>query len=186
MNIGIDIDDTITCTYETLLPMIAFNYGMDLKKLFLQKPTYKMLHSILPNYENFVLQNFSTMAKIVPLKPNVVDVLTRLKDQGHRIIFITSRNNSEYGDPYKLSYNYLKMNNIPFDKLIVNVKDKAKECVMEGIDLFIDDNTKHCKAVLKSGIPTLQFANSFVSENSKVKRVNSWDEIYQKVQEMYA
>ena len=82
--------------------------------------------------------------------------------------------------------NYLKMNNIPFDKLIVNVKDKAKECVMEGIDLFIDDNTKHCKAVLKSGIPTLQFANSFVSENSKVKRVNSWDEIYQKVQEMYA
>lgn len=185
MNIGIDIDDTITCTYETLLPMIAFNYGMNLNKLLEQKPTYRMLRSTLPNYDNFVVNHFSSMAKIVPLKSGVREVLKRLKDEGHKIIFITSRNSLEYNDPYKLSYNYLKLNNIPFDKLIVNAKDKAKECVLEGIDLFIDDNTKHCIAVQKNGIPTLQFSNSFVRENSKLNRVNSWDEVYQKVQEMY-
>lgn len=185
MNIGIDIDDTITCTYETLIPMIALSYGMNLSRLLKQKPTYKMLHSIIPNYDNFVVNNYSTMAKIVPLRDGVVDVLKRLKNDGHRIIFITSRNNVEYNDPYNLSYNYLKNKGIPFDKLIVNVRDKAQECVAQGIDLFIDDSPKHCKAVMKKGIPTLQFKAYYNNENDKIKLVNSWNDVYNIVNEMY-
>lgn len=186
MNIGIDIDDTITCTYETLLPMIALKYGMNMDSLWKKKPSYKMLANMVPNYSNFVTENFSTMAKMVPLRKGVVDVLTRLKEEGHKIIFISSRNMAEYHDPYQLSYNYLKMNQIPFDKLIVNTSDKAKECVLQGIDLFIDDNTKHCKAVLKEGIPTLQFGTSFTPKTKILDRVNSWEEVYQKVKEMYS
>lgn len=185
MNIGIDIDDTITCTYETLLPMIALRYGMNMEHLWKQRPSYQMLASILPNYSNFVTENFSTMAKMVPVRNGVVDVLTRLKKEGHKIIFISSRNTLEYNDPYQLSYNYLKMNQIPFDKLIVNSSDKAKECILQEIDLFIDDNTKHCKAVQKKGIPTLQFGTSFTPKTKVLDRVNSWEEVYQKVQEMY-
>jgi len=186
MNIGIDIDDTITCTYETLLPMIAIKYGMNTDKLIKQKPTYRMLHSILPNYDKFCIENYSTMAKIVPLRKDVIDVLTRLKQQGHKIIFITARNNIEYSDPYKLSYEYLKVNGIPFDKLIVNTADKAKECILQDIDLYIDDNTRNCKAVKNKGITTLQFGTSFTQKIKGIDRVNSWEEVYYKVQEMYA
>ena len=31
MNIGIDIDDTITYTYETMLPIIAIKYKVDME-----------------------------------------------------------------------------------------------------------------------------------------------------------
>ena len=51
MNIGIDIDDTITNTYSVLLPMIAIKYGMDINKMLSQRPTYNFLNKTLPNYD---------------------------------------------------------------------------------------------------------------------------------------
>lgn len=186
MNIGIDIDDTITYTYETLLPMIALKYGMNINKLMSQKPSYKMLSKSLPNYEEFASANYSTMAKIVPLRDGVVDILTKLREQGHKIIFITARNHTEYDNPYKLSKEYLDFNKIPYDKLIVNASDKVKYCILESIDLFIDDNTNHCKAVQRRGIDTLQFDTIFTEKIKGLERVNSWEEVYNKVQEMYA
>ena len=96
MNIGIDIDDTITNTYETLIPMIAISYGMNIDKLFEKLPTYKELRGTLPDYNKFIRDNFSKMAKMVPLKVGAVDVINKLREQGHRIIFISARNNNEY------------------------------------------------------------------------------------------
>lgn len=186
MNIGIDIDDTITNTYETLIPIIIMKYGMRFDKLLKQNPSYSMLHNVLPDFKSFVLDNYTTMAKMVPLKKGVVDVLNKLKEDGHKIIFISARNNIEYNNPYDISYNYLKANNIPFDKLIVNVKDKAKECILQDIDLFIDDNTKNCKAVKNKGIETLQFGTIFTPRNKYLKRVNTWEEVYNQVQAMFA
>lgn len=186
MNIGIDIDDTITYTYETLLPIINMKYGMRFDKLLKQNPSYRMLHNVLPDFKSFAIDNYSAMAKIVPVRDGAVEVLNKLKEQGHKIIFITARNNIEYNDPYEISYNYLKVNNIPFDKLVVNVSDKAKECILQDIDLYIDDNTRNCKAVKSKGIETLQFGTIFTPENKHLKRVNSWEEVYNTVQRMYA
>jgi len=186
MNIGIDIDDTITNTYETLIPMIAISYGMNIDKLFEKLPTYKELRGTLPDYNKFIRDNFSKMAKMVPLKVGAVDVINKLREQGHRIIFISARNNNEYDDPYKLSYDFLTANGIQFDKLIVNAPNKAKECVLENIDLFIDDNTKNCKAVKDKGIATLQMDTSFSKGSKNLRKVKDWQEIYKIVQEMYA
>ena len=36
MNIGIDIDDTITYSYETLLPIVSVKYGVNINKLLAQ------------------------------------------------------------------------------------------------------------------------------------------------------
>ena len=186
MNIGIDIDDTITYTYETLLPMVAVKYGMSLKKLQVQRPPYAMLKSILPNYEQFASENLPVVAKIVPLREGVIDVLNKLRDQGHKIIFITARNHKEYADPYKVSYEFLEANNIPYDKLLVNVTDKAQQCIVEGIDLFIDDNNDNCKSVHKTGIETLQFGTIFTQKLKGIDRVDTWEEVYNRVQEMCA
>ena len=43
MNIGIDIDDTITDTYETLIPMVAISYGINIDKFMKKLPSYKEL-----------------------------------------------------------------------------------------------------------------------------------------------
>ncbi len=186
MNIGIDIDDTITHTYETLLPMVAVRYGMNLKKLRMQSPSYKMLRKTLPNYDRFASENYPSMAKIVPLREGVIDVLSKLREQGHKIIFITARNRDEYVDPYKISCDFLNMNGVPYDKLLVNVVDKAKQCVVEGIDLFIDDNNDNCRSVKKTGIETWQFGTVFTQKINGIDRVTNWDEIYNRIQEMCA
>ena len=55
MNIGIDIDDTITDSYQTLLPMIAVKYGISLEKLREQNLNYKALNSLLPNYRDVAI-----------------------------------------------------------------------------------------------------------------------------------
>ena len=186
MNIGIDIDDTITRTYETLIPMIAISYGMNIDKLFEKLPSYKTLRGKLPNYTDFIHNNYDRMAKIVPLKTGAVEIINKLKEQGHRIIIISSRNKNEYKDPYKISYDYLTTNGIKFDKLIVNSPNKAKDCVLENIDLFIDDNTMNCKAVKNKGIATLQMKTAFGKGSKDLRKVNDWQEVYKIVQEMYA
>ncbi len=186
MNIGIDIDDTITYTYETLLPIVSLKYGMNIQKLVSQKPSYKMLHSTLPDYDRFAIENFSRMAKIAPLREDVVEVLQKLKNDGHKIIFISARNFDEYEDPYQLSLEYLERNRVPYDKLIVNARDKAKECLIENIDVFIDDNAKNCKAVQKRGIHTIQMGTDFTDVSKGLERINSWKEIYSRIQEIYS
>ena len=49
MNIGIDIDDTITETYSTIIPMVAVKYDLDLGDLIRTKPSYKTLEKSLVN-----------------------------------------------------------------------------------------------------------------------------------------
>ncbi len=185
MNIGIDIDDTITYTYETLLPMVALRYGLNVNKLMEQRPSYKMLNNTLPNYKEFALENYCVAGRITPVREGAIEVLTKLREQGHKIILITARDDHEFRDPEKLSKDYLERNKIPYDKLIVRANDKVKHCILEGIDLFIDDNTNHCRAVQRRGINTLQFDTIFTEKTKELERVNSWEEIYNKVQEMY-
>ena len=186
MNIGIDIDDTITETYSTIIPMVAVKYGMDLKDLLRTKPSYTTLEKSLINYDRFIAEYFPTMAKIVPLKPDVIEVLNKLRTEGHKIIFITARNRCEYKEPYKVSKDYLDRMGVPYDKLIAECHDKGKQAVIEGIDLFIDDNTKNCKAVMDKGVPTIQMECAFTTQSNGLKRVKNWNEVYDLIQEMYA
>ncbi len=186
MNIGIDIDDTITNTYETLIPIVAISYGMNIEKLMKKHPSYKELSGTLPDFGDFAKKNFARVAKMVPLKVGAVDIINKLREQGHKIIFITARNDKDFKDPYKASCDYLKANGIKFDKLIVNSNNKAKDCVLENIDLFIDDNTMNCKAVKNKGIITLQMKTIFSKGSKNLRSVNDWQEVYNVVQEMYA
>jgi uncharacterized HAD superfamily protein len=178
MNIGIDIDDTITETYSTIIPMVAVKYDLDLGDLIRTKPSYKTLEKSLVNYDSFMAEYFPTMAKIVPLKKDVIEVLNKLRNDGHKIIFITARNRLEYKDPFKISKEYLDTHNVPYDKLIAECHDKGKQAIIEGIDLFIDDNNNNCRAVHKAGIETLQFGTIFTKKLKNIERVESWQEVY--------
>ena len=139
MNIGIDIDDTITYTYEMLLPMVAVRYGISLSKLYEELPTYKKLNATLPDYAHFASESLPVAAKLTPIRDGALEIITKLKEEGHEIIFITARNHEEFVEPYKISFDFLKVNKVPYDKLLVNIKRKDKQCFMEKIDLFIDD-----------------------------------------------
>ena len=84
-----------------------------------------------------------------------------------------------------MSKDYLDNNGVPYDKIIAECHDKGKRAVIEGIDLFIDDNTLNCKAVMSKGVPTLQMECPFTTQSKGLRRVSDWNEIYAIVQEMY-
>lgn len=179
MKIGIDIDDTITNTYEILVKLIAEKYNLDAEEILERKPNYDELYDNLPNFDKVRKEIFMKMASTVPLKENVSEVLTKLKEHGNEIIFITARSNVEYDDPYQVSYDYLTKNKVPFDKLYVNVLDKGIKCVEENIDVFIDDDDTHCIKVTDKNIHTLQFDSLKSIEILGIERVYSWKEIYE-------
>ena len=182
MRIGIDIDDTITYTYEMLLPMVAVRYGVSLSKLYEELPTYKKLNKVFPDYAHFVSESLPVCAKLTPVRDGALEVISKLKEEGHEIIFITARNPQEFVEPYKLSYDFLKVNNVPYDKLLVNIQRKDQQCLVEDIDVFIDDNNDNCRAVHKAGIDTLQFGTLFTKKLKNIDRVESWQEVYNYIQ----
>ena len=179
MNIGVDIDDTITNTYETLLTIISMKYGLNHKKLISMNLGYDEIEKSLNNYDLYKKDLFSVMAKSVTLKENVVEILNKLRDEGNKIILITARNYEEYGEPYKVSCEYLVKNNIPFDKLFVDVYDKGSLCKKENIDIFIDDNVRNCNSVKEVGIRTIQFDTDFTPKVDDIEHVSTWNEFYE-------
>lgn len=57
---------------------------------------------------------------------------------------------------------WLNKNDIYFDKLIVNARDKKRVCIEENIDILIDDSISNCKNVITSGISAIMIANNDV------------------------
>lgn len=179
MRLGIDIDDTITNTYECVIKEIADHYRIDYNELLNRnlKYTYFFDSDEFPKYDRFVVDKFSDISPKVPIKADALEFLSKLHDEGNEIIFITARHYGEYNDPYNITLNYLNKYNIPFDKIIVGALDKAKACIDEDIDLFVDDNISNCEKVIESGIDTLLFNARFNSE-SNLKRVYNWEDVY--------
>ena len=63
---------------------------------------------------------------------------------------------SWYDIYYKIKSIEESKNNIEYDKLIVNAREKAPICEEEKIDLFIDDQLNNCIDILKTGISTIK------------------------------
>lgn len=177
MRIGIDIDDTICNTYDKIVPFFCEHHNLDFNKIKKEKTPYETLQVKVPNYFAFAKKNYEGLLQNVEIKENVITVLNSLKRDGHELYLITARNNLEFEEPYDFTYNFLKMNNIPFDKLIVNAIDKGKAAIDNKIDLFIDDSIKHCKEVKAKGIKTIMFDAVYNVDNNEFIKVYNWNEL---------
>lgn len=93
---------------------------------------------------------------------NAVEAINRLRKEG---IIITTRDSEFHDDLYLLSKNWLDKNNIEYDKLIVNAREKGTVCKNENIDLFIDDQLNNCLDVLKEGIKVIRISNENCNNN---------------------
>lgn len=183
MRIGIDIDDTITNTWNDIIPYYSLWFDIPIEKLKSGKPYYEPIKhrytvdqffkEIVPIYEGII--------PYVSLKDNVKEILDDLHRLGHKIIFISSRGRG-YIDPYSLTKEYLDRNSVYYDKIIVNAEDKYKVCMKEKIDLFIDDSYKHCREVSNLGIKVIMADNYFNKEFSEFDRLDDWKQIYKYIE----
>ena len=186
MRIGIDIDDTITNTWEYLIPHYAKIFNLDEKKLSKSMPYYNSVKDLisLDEYYKVLIPIHNKYTSEIPLKENVKEVIDKLYKLGHTIYFITSRGSS-YSNSYDLTKSYLDNHGIKYDKLYTFTKDKSDICVKENIDLFIDDSFKHCKNVKEKGIEVLMFNTYYNKEHTEFKHVHSWNEIYEYIKDRW-
>ena len=118
------------------------------------------------------------LAKAKP-KASAVNVVNNLKKYGHKIIIISARTNQWHKDPYKLTFDWLTKNNIPFDKIIVGHLDKTDSCVKEKIDIFIDDTPETLVKLQNVNIDTI-LMSTYHNKNQTVysgKSLSSWKQI---------
>lgn len=193
MNIGIDIDDTISNTYETLLPYLENYIKNILKKDFYNQESkidyYRLQdrYGITKEEENqFWIDNYvEIMKKVVPKKSSV-EIIKKIKDKGNKIFLITARFENPLVDIIELTEKWLRKYNIEYDKLIINSHNKLEIAKKENIDIFIDDSVRNCEMLANGNIKTymLLTKNNEFYENEKIIKVNSWDEFYNDIKEV--
>jgi len=190
MRIGIDIDDTLT-DIKDLLWEQACIYTKSINKQIPDDD--KIKNGLNGNMSDFYKMSFGwtdeeliyffrnervkVIDEAIPRK-NVKEVLDKLKQDEHEIYIITARAFKFDDIPYERAKNWLDKNKLTYDKLIVNAIDKAKICLEERIDIFIDDQLNNCLAVSNEGIPTIRFIDKSQKCDSFVS-MNDWQEIYE-------
>ena len=194
MKIGIDIDNTLTEVQEEL-NKAAFEYAISLGKKIdnYDNPmediknngdkyrkkfqfTYEEIKYFLKNIQENITNN------AIP-RENAKEVIDKLKKDRNEIYIITARDSEFHDDPYKLSKDWLDKNEIYYDKLIVNAREKSSVCEKEKIDLFIDDQLNNCLSVQNAGIQTIMITDKTYNYD-KIKQLKDWNEIYNYINEM--
>jgi len=180
MRIAIDIDDTITNTWKSIIPAACEYFKIDEQLLRNNGKAYnEAIGCTLDEWYTFARKKFESIVPYLDLKENAVNVINKLKEDGHEIIILTARGSNDYKNPYQISYDYLTNKGILFDKLIVDGHDKGIICKKEKIDLLIDDSIKKCKGTTDYGIDVLLFDALHNKECNEFKRVYNWNEVYE-------
>lgn len=194
MNIGIDIDDTISNTFETFLPYMKKFIEQDLnRKLDLNLSSRTDYYNVVEKYgisdeeaRVFWKKYFVQIVENVLPKEASVETINKIKEKGNKIVLITARFDDEIVDIKALTEKWLKENNIKYDKLIINSQNKLEIAKQENIEIFIDDSIRNCEMLSSGNIKTYMFStkNNEYYENENILKVKSWNEFYENIKEV--
>lgn len=189
MNIGIDIDDTITETYK-VTDLYAKEYTENIlkrkfviNKIEISDPMWaKYLYSwTVEEDKNFWYLYYEKVVDNTYPKDEAIEIINELSEENNIIIISARINNNIIAQKTE---EWLKRYKVKYNKLFLNHLDKRQIAKENNIDLFIDDSFNTCKQISKMGIRTF-LMNSRVNkdiEDEKIERVFSWKEIKEKIE----
>lgn len=189
MRVGLDIDDTISNTNFVLMKY-AFRYNEEHGNKKLLKYNTNNFSEVFGWNDDEVNHFFRTYyleaLKEIEPKFNVKEVLNELRKKGHKIIFITVRNDRECAgenEARRLTLDWFKKYKIPFDELHVDIKDKKDFCQKYNIDVFMDDSVRTVLAVKELGINTFIAMNDFNLDfkDESIKNIYNMNQFLQEV-----
>lgn len=186
MRIGIDIDDTLTDIKEQL-EAAALQYAKQLGKVIKEvnckedkdnngsswKERYNFTYEELKYFLKEIQEEITKKAKP---REGVVETIKKLRKEGNEIYIITARDSEFHDDPYQLSKDWLDENEVEYDRLIVNAREKGSICKQEQIELFIDDQLGNCMRVAEEGIKVIRITEEKEKYGTIVNKTN-WKEI---------
>lgn len=116
-------------------------------------------------------------------------MLFYLREEGYEIVFITVRNDREcagIGEARRITLEWFKKYEIPFDELHVDIQDKKSFCNEKNIDIFMDDSIKTVSKVKETGIDTFIAMNDFNLDFSddEITNVYSMEDFYNKIHKL--
>lgn len=190
MNIGIDIDDTITKTSEEIDKYAKKYTEETLKRKFeLQKIevfdpiwTKQLYNWTTEEDDKFWDLYYEKIMENVKPKEDAIEVINKLSLKNN-IIIITARRGVKNENILKTTEEWLKKNNVNYTKLFIGHKDKREISKQCKIDIFIDDNYRICKQISEIGIKTYMM-NSRINQKMKEeswKRIYSWKEFEKEI-----
>ncbi len=148
MRIGIDIDNVLSNFNEVLLndyinhDKELGNNGIIKNNVYIRD----MFNWPKDEEQQYYHDNIERIAKSLNVLENAPEYIRKLKEEGNEIYIISGRDNGEYSDPYKMTFDWLNKYNIVYDKVILtnayNSLEKAKICLENDIDIMIDDIIK--------------------------------------------
>lgn len=182
MKIGIDIDDVITDTSDTIYKYILKN---DTNQEIIPYLVEIMRGEIPEFAKDFIDKNTLKIFSTVKVKENAQNIIKKLLNDGNDIYIITSRGEQHYKESKKLTLNYLKNNNIEYKKIFFDSFEKTKICKENNIDILVDDSVKYCEEFKKQDGIAIVFTSK-VNEHIKtnITRVTNWLELYDKIKEI--
>ena len=192
MRIGIDIDGVLTDLERF---MIDYNtkYCFDNNipvGINLGEYDDKMFNCDDENVVNFWRQYIIDYFQNYPSRYFAAEIIRKLKEEGHEIYIVTSRNGygvpPEYLDEVQnLTKTWLEKQGVVYDKIISTEGSKLPYCRGNYIELMIEDSPNNIKEI-SNNIPVFCFT-SFWNQNvegKNITRVNSWYEIYDKIKKI--
>ena len=168
MKIGIDMDDTICSTKESIIKY----QNIFIKDKNISSDELWNNNIYKDEFLNKYLSDIYTNAKV---KENCIKVLNQLS-KDNELYIITARTTNYIDDIIKLTKNYLANNNIKVKDIFINSKDKVDTCIKNNIDLMIDDNYYNYQALTNNNINTILFdeLDRYKHINNKI---NNWNKL---------
>lgn len=175
MKIGIDIDDTITDSWECLIPYYSRIFDIPVETLHKSMPYHESIKHLvtLDEYFDILLPVYDEVIPNVHLKKHVKETIDKLYELGCTVYFITARGRG-HTNPYKDSKDFLDKYNIKYEEIITNCSNKANKCEELGIKLFIDDSYRHLKAVSEKGIDVLMPETYYNKNYQEFTHFDDW------------
>ena len=182
MNIGIDIDDTITKTSEET-DIYAKEYTENILKRKFEFQNIEIFDPMWAKHlynwtdeenDKFWDLYYEKIMENVKPKEEAIEVINKLSKKNN-IIIITARCDKK-GITAQITEEWLKRNNVNYTKIFIGHTDKreiSEEC---KLDVFFDDSYKTCEQISGLGIKTY-IMDSRINKNLKEKnwkRVYSW------------
>lgn len=124
----------------------------------------------------------------LPAKRFSSEVIKNLKQEGNKIYIITARKNDDEWFPKELRSNveqltrdWLKNNNIYYDEIAFDVKDKGTYCFSHNIDIMIEDDPVNLDRLIgNTNIIVFDYPYNRGYKFKDLTRAFSWYDIYYK------
>lgn len=190
MRIGIDIDGVITDIARFIADYgtkFCYEKEIEYKLNGREYDEAKALGITYENVEKFWNKYLPYYATKYNTREFAQEVIGKLKET-NEIYIITARNEDglppeSYGHMQEMVINWLKVQNIKYDKIIFSNGSKLPYCIENKIDIMIEDSPRNIMDI-SSKIPVLCFDNPYNQDinEENITRVYSWYDILVKLE----